>query len=66
MSKQMKQLVEAMEQDIIINLLDEVYEQERNKFDMAREYQEYGYINNNKSTLNSINVYNAIEYGCFA
>lgn len=66
MSKQMKQLTEAMEQDIIINLLDKVYEQERNELDMAREYQEYGYINNNRSTLKSINIYNAIEYGCFA
>lgn len=66
MSKQMKQLTEAMEQDIIINLLDEVYEQERKELDMAREYQEYGYINNSIQTLKSINVYNAIEYGCFA
>lgn len=66
MSKQMKQLTEAMEQDIIIKLLDEVYEQERKELDMAREYQEYGYINNNRSTLNLINIYNAIEYGCFA
>lgn len=66
MSKQMKQLTEAMEQDEIIRLLDETYEQERKEFNMVREYAEYGYINNNRSTLNSINVYNAIEYGCFA
>lgn len=64
MSKQQKLLVEAMEQDIIINLLDEVYEQKRNELDMVREYQEYGYINNSIQTLKSINIYNAIEYGC--
>lgn len=44
MSKQMRQLTEAMEQDEIIRLLDEVYEQERKEFDMAREYVEYGYV----------------------
>lgn len=66
MSKQMKQLTEAMEQDEVVRLLDEAYEQERKEIDIAREYPEYGYINNNRSTLNSINIYNAIEYGCFA
>lgn len=65
MSKQMRQLVEAIEAERYeketLRLLDEVYEQEQ----LDREAQEYGYGNYSKSS-NNYNIYMAIEYGYLA
>lgn len=61
MSKQQRLLEEAMEQDNIIRLLDEVYEQEQ----LDREAQEYGYGNYSTSS-NNYDMYMAIEYGYLA
>lgn len=58
MSKQQRLLEEAMEQDNIIRLLDEVYEQEQ----LDREAQEYGY-GDYSTSRNDYNMYMAIEYG---
>lgn len=61
MSKQMKQLVEAIEAEKqdkeLIKLLDDVYEEEQ----FMREAQEYGY-GNYKASSNIYNMYMAIEY----
>ena len=65
MSKQMRQLVETIEEERqdkeIIKLLDEINEEEQ----FMREAQEYGYGNYNASS-NNYNMYMAIEYGYLA
>ena len=65
MSKQMRQLVEAIDAERYeketLRLLDEVYEQEQ----LDREAQEYGYGNYIKSR-NNYEMYIAAEYGYLA
>lgn len=62
MSKQLKQLTEAMEQDNIIRLLDEAYEQEQ----LEREIRAYEMEREHKSAMKEAAKYNAIEYGYLA
>lgn len=61
MSKQQRLFEEAMEQDNILRLLDEAYEQEQ----LDREAQQYGYGNYYTSRYD-YNMYMAIEYSYLA
>ena len=61
MSKQQRLLDDAMEQDNIIKLLDDIYEEEQ----FMREAHEYGYYNHSTYS-NNYNMYMAVEYGYLA
>lgn len=62
MSKQLRLLEEAMEQDNIIRLLDEAYEQEQ----LEREIRDYEMEREHKSAMREAAKYNAVEYGYLA
>lgn len=62
MSKQLRLLEEAMEQDNIIRLLDEVYEQEQ----LEREMRAYEMEREHRIAMREAAKYNAVEYGYLA
>ena len=62
MSKQLRLLEEAMEQDNIIRLLAEAYEQEQ----LEGEIRAYEMEREHKSDMREAAKYNAVEYGYLA